>query len=639
MEPEGRRLPDLERHLDRQLRAQERQLVWVRLAVVVIAAAMILATRDRLPAFPVLLSVMGVVVLYDGLLALAVSRFPAREVGIVATALDLAAVTVAVYASAESIDAYLFYMPIILSVAFRYGFGASVWAALVCSGTYAAVTVIAAGQEAQVRELLGVRVAYLAGAGLAAGLLARGILARAMEVAELRGQLDAEEIEREHARERELLAGMSRDFSASIEPEATARAIVTGAAPLLGDVVALLRVEDPDSSTPRLVPAGVNSTRPEIGDQLVEHLATRRPRVGEGIVGGAAATVTSILAGDGDTPPPSFPGDPDGVTTLGLRTVLAVPVVTRGRVGGVLLAASLGERPLGEGERRLAEAIAERAGPALENAALWSDLQRQMARERQAQRVKDDFLSIVSHELRTPLTSIQGYSQLLESRLRGSAGTAKELSQLRVIRSQVGRMRRLVDDLLDVSRIDRRGGVSIEPERIDLVDELRAAAERLEREHRDREIVLEVPNSLILAADRDRIGQVLTNLADNAVKYSPEGGPVTLRAWRDEDEAHIAVADTGIGIPADQQDLVFERFFQADDDTSKRRFGGLGLGLYITRAIVEAHGGRIWAEPNRTAGRGTTFRVRLPLVTPAQRPTVISGEPPPFVLRRGERDP
>ncbi len=640
MEPEGRRLPDLERHLDRQLRAQERQLAWVRLAVVLIAAVMVLTFRDRLPGFPVLLGVLGAVVIYDGLLAVAIPRFAARDVGIVATGLDLAAVTVAVYAAAEAIDAYLFYVPIVLSVAFRYGFGASVWAALVASGTYAAVTLIAADVGAQTRELLTVRIAYLAGAGLAAGMLARGILGRAMENAELRGQLDEEERERERAREREVLSGMSRDFSASIDPEATAGAIVTGAGPLLGDLVALLRIEDPDAETPRLVPAAVTATHEDLGDQLVDHLATRRPRVGEGIVGGAAATATSILAGEGSEPPPVYAGDPDGVEALGMQTVLAVPIVTRGRVGGVLMAASLGERQLGESERRLAEAIAERAGPALENAALWSDLQRQMVRERQAQRIKDDFLSIVSHELRTPLTSIQGYSQLLEGRLRASAGSAKELSQLRVIRSQVARMRRLVDDLLDVSRIDQRGMVSIEPERIDLVDEVRAVAERLERENRDREITVEVPDALLLSADRDRIGQVLTNLADNAVKYSPDGGPVILRAWRDAELAHLAVADTGIGIPPDQQDLVFDRFFQADMDASKRRFGGLGLGLYITRAIVEAHGGRIWAEPNVAAGRGTIFRVELPLVTPASAANpvpAIGGEPPPFVLRRGGR--
>ena len=155
---------------------------------------------------------------------------------------------------------------------------------------------------------------------------------------------------------------------------------------------------------------------------------------------------------------------------------------------------------LGDGELRLAVAIAERAAPALDNAALWADLQEQVRREQRAQRIKDDFLSIVSHELRTPLTSIQGYAQLLEARMRDSAG-AKELSQMRVIRSQVMRMRRLVDDLLDVSRIDRRGGVSIEPEQMDLAEEIREAAARTGREHPSRTITVEAPGG---PADRRR---------------------------------------------------------------------------------------------------------------------------------------
>ena len=536
MQPEAPRLPDLDRHLDRQLRVQERQLIWVRLAVAIIAAAVVLAFREQLPGLPVLLTVLGLVVVYDGALWLAISRFPAREVGIVATALDLTAVTVAVYAAASSIDAYVFYVPIILGVAFRYGLGASVWAALVCSATYAAVIGIASGQGA-VRELLAVRVVYLVGAGLAAGLLARGVLASAMENAELHGQLDEEERSRERAREREILAGLSRDFGRSLEPDATARAIVHGAAPLIGDVVSLLRIDPSEELAAQLVPAHVESDDPELGARVLAHLTEHRARVGQGIAGGAAATATSILSGGEDEPPPSFPGDPDGVHALGLTSVLAVPVISRGRVGGVLLAASVGRRSIGEADRRLAEAIVERAGPALDNAALWSDLQRQVARERQAQQIKDDFLSIVSHELRTPLTSIQGYSPAP----RGSAPRRRQRGQgarppprhplaghphaapgRRPAGRQPDRQARRGEHRAEPLRPGRRG---------------REVGERIEREHRDREVRVEVPATLPITADRDRIGQVLTNLADNAVKYSPEGGPVTLRARRDTEHA------------------------------------------------------------------------------------------------------
>jgi signal transduction histidine kinase len=196
-------------------------------------------------------------------------------------------------------------------------------------------------------------------------------------------------------------------------------------------------------------------------------------------------------------------------------------------------------------------------------------------------------------------------------------------------------MRRLVDDLLDVSRIDRRGGVSIEPEALDLAEEVREAAARTEREHPERRVTVEVSESLPIEADRDRIGQVLTNLLDNAVKYSPEGGPLVVRASPYGNGVELTISDTGVGIPAEQLDHVFERFFQAEGESGGRHFGGLGLGLYITRAIVEAHGGEIRAEPNREAGRGTVIRVQLPRRAVARARLPDADEPPPFMIRRG----
>ena len=175
-------------------------------------------------------------------------------------------------------------------------------------------------------------------------------------------------------------------------------------------------------------------------------------------------------------------------------------------------------------------------------------------------------------------------------------------------------MRRLVDDLLDVSRIDRRGGVSIETGDFDLAEEVRGAVARVEREHPDRPIAIEAPERLEIHADRDRIDQVLTNLLENAVKYSPDGGPISVVAERRGAEVEVRVSDTGVGIPPEHRDHVFERFYQADGDAGRRRFGGLGLGLYISRAIVDAHGGRMWAAPNGDAASGSVFGFRIPRV-------------------------
>jgi signal transduction histidine kinase len=624
-------LPDLEAHLERQMRTQERQLA---LARALIAAASLVAValfRDRLDAFPWLLGLGIAVLVYTGAILVLVGRFPAREVGIVATALDMVVVTLALYVEPRALDAYLFYVPVVLGVALRFGLGASIWAAAVVSFMYASV-VFAVAESGQVRELVPVRIGYLLGLGLAAGLFARVVIARAGDNARLQVRLEEEERERARVRESDLLSQMARQFGTSLDRHTTVDAIVRAASMLLGDLTWLMTVEQSaGDDPPRLVLAAAEGPPPEV-ERLREHLWARAPRVGEGIAGAAAATVspalvtTTLAAGDAT-------GDADAVDLLHLRSLLAVPIVSRARVLGVLVSATVEGPQLGDGEARLAVAIAERAGPALDNAILWADLQEQVAREQQAQRAKDDFLSVVSHELRTPLTSIQGYSQLLEARMRDTSG-AKEQSQIHVIRTQVARMRRLVEDLLDVSRIDRRGGVSIEPEPLDLAAELREAAARTERDHRERQVLVEAPAELEIVADRDRIGQVLTNLLDNAIKYSPEGGAVRARVEAQGNEVELSVADEGVGITPEQAERMFEQFFQADGASGTRRFGGLGLGLYITRAIVVAHGGSIRAEPNRAAGRGTLLTVRLPRQAEVPQDELTEA-PPPFVVRRG----
>jgi signal transduction histidine kinase len=630
MEPTGARLPELNVHLERQMGSQERQLAILRAAIAGAALIAIVLLRSEIASFPWLAGLAVAAILYSGGILLLVGHFPAREIGIVATALDMIVVTLAIYVAPNALDAFLFYLPVMLGVALRYGLAASVWAAIVIGFMYASVIVATTSVGSPARDLVGIRLAYVLGIGLAAGLYARVAIGRATENAQLQERLAEEEREALRRREAELLSQLAREFGNSLDPRETSQAIVKAAAPLLGDLTWLLLVQRTDPVDPaslRLALAEADGRDRALVERLSEHLAGRQLRLGEGVAGAAAATVTPLL---GAQPLHPETGDPDGIAALGLGSLLAAPIVWRGTVRGVLASASTAGPRLGEGELRLAAAIAERAAPAVDNAALWGDLQEQVRREQRAQRIKDDFLSIVSHELRTPLTSIQGYAQLLEGRMRDSSG-AKELSQVRVIRSQVTRMRRLVEDLLDVSRIDRRGVVSIEPEPLDLAEEIREAVARSSREHPERSITAEVPDTLPMRADRDRIGQVLTNLLDNAVKYSPDGGPVTVRARTTGDEVEVVVLDTGIGITAEQADVIFERFFQADVDAG-RRYGGLGLGLYITRAIVEAHGGEIAARPNTETDHGTQIRVTLPRV--ARVATTVTDPIPPFVARR-----
>jgi signal transduction histidine kinase len=623
---------ELEHHLEHQMRAQERQLAWVRLAVAALVAAFVVVFSPQIDALPVLFGTLATVGAYSLAVPLLLRRFPAREVGIVSTAVEMAAVTVVVYLAPTAIDAYLFYGLVILGAALRFGLGASIWSSIVMSALYLAVVLAGTPGDETVRGLLPVRITYLIGFGVLAGLFSRLVIGRAEENARLQVRLADEEREREQSHEREALGRMARDFGASLDRDATLRTIADGAAPFLGAATLVLVVDD---TSGRLELAGAAGPDEELAERWQSFVSQRPARLGEGVVGGAAATAATRL-GSGEA---IETGDPDGLRALDLDWLLAVPILAGGRLVGVLATAGRDATHPDQGVVRMAEGVAERAGPALQNAQLWSDLQARMATERAAQRIKDDFLSIVSHELRTPLTSIQGYSQLLEARLRGDRpGESKEMAHLRVVRSQVGRMRRLVDDLLDVSRIDRRGGVSIEPVDFDLAAELREAVSRVEREHHDRQIELEAPPSLPVHADRDRIGQVISNLLENAVKYSPDGGPVRVMAGRRAGEVEVRVADAGIGIPPEHRDHVFERFYQADDDAGRRRFGGLGLGLYISRAIIDAHGGRIWAGPNVEDGAGSVFGFRIPRVAMPLAPSEIAptGEVPPFVTRRRE---
>jgi signal transduction histidine kinase len=628
MQPTSAATPDLARHLDDPMRTQERQLVVVRLAVVVLGLAFLVLfgapINGRLPVIAVLAGVAA----YSLLIPIALRSLPAPPVAAFGVVLDVLAVSAVVWLATNVPDAYLFYSVVILGAAIRFGLVVSVVASVAIGAVYVAIVVAAAGPEAVAGTVLPVRVLYLVIFGVVAGLFSQIIRRRAAENAVLQQRLEAEGAERDRRRERELLSRVGRDFGASLERDATERAVARGAGRLLGDATLLATLDGPEGS---LVPAAVGGPDRPLAERWRAAI-DRRPAPPGGVLEEAAAQGHVVIARVAD----AVDGPAaEGLRDLGVDWLVAAPIQAGARTLGVLATAGRGDGP-DDRVRRMTESLAERAGPALENATLWSDLQQRVAREEHAQRVKDDFLSVVSHELRTPLTSIQGYSQLLESRLRAAGAGPKEMRHVGVILSQVTRMRRLVDDLLDVNRIDRRGGVSVEPVPFDLAELLREAVGRTRRAEPEREVTLSAPDSLSVQLDRERIDQVLGNLLDNAVKYSPDGGPVRVTATVSGDAAEVRVADAGIGIPPEQRDQVFERFYQADDGQGRRRFGGLGLGLAISRAIVEAHGGEIGVTPNRDDGRGSVFWFRVPLVASHASAVEIAGDDdaPPFVRER-----
>ncbi|MCZ6789990.1 MAG: ATP-binding protein [Chloroflexi bacterium] len=235
-----------------------------------------------------------------------------------------------------------------------------------------------------------------------------------------------------------------------------------------------------------------------------------------------------------------------------------------------------------------------------------------VTRERELDQMKSDFLANASHELRTPLHSIKGFIKLLLDDNGPDPETRKEF--LGIIKEQSEHLGSLVDDLLHVSRIDA-GHLELRQERL-LVDNLiHKTAQKLSNMASDEgiEFKIDVPSPLTaIEGDEDRLMQVLTNLLHNAIKFSPDGGEVTVRARVNDRELLVQVADRGIGIPEEAIPRLFDRFYQVDGSMT-RSAGGSGLGLYISKQIVEAHGGRIWADS--IVGEGTAFSFTVPLET------------------------
>jgi two-component system OmpR family sensor kinase len=224
------------------------------------------------------------------------------------------------------------------------------------------------------------------------------------------------------------------------------------------------------------------------------------------------------------------------------------------------------------------------------------------------QQSQRDFVANVSHELKTPLTSIQGFSQAL---LDGTAATPETTARAaRVIHEEADRMRRMVDDLLTLARFDA-GQMVMAREPVELVPLLISCVEKLAPQAKTAHVGVELDTQeqVTVLGDADRLAQVVTNLLDNGVAHTPQGGKVTLTLRRPtESIAEIAVTDSGEGIPAKDISRVFERFYQVDKSRPRKR--GAGLGLAIVKEIVEAHNGTIAAES--VIGLGSRFTVRLP---------------------------
>lgn len=237
---------------------------------------------------------------------------------------------------------------------------------------------------------------------------------------------------------------------------------------------------------------------------------------------------------------------------------------------------------------------------------------RDITAQKELERMKSNFLSVVSHELKTPLHSIKGFVDII---LMGKTGPVTDLQRdfLGTVQEQTGHLQRLIEDLLEFSRLES-GQVRLRPVPLPPAELAGVVVDKLAPLAQKKGLALtgDLPETLPeIEADPMRLEQVLTNLVENAIKFTPEGGRVQVHGWDRGEAVEIAVIDSGIGVPAEERERIFERFYQVDS-SARRRYKGTGLGLTICRHIVSQHGGRIWVED--AEGGGSAFHLVIPRV-------------------------
>jgi signal transduction histidine kinase len=290
-----------------------------------------------------------------------------------------------------------------------------------------------------------------------------------------------------------------------------------------------------------------------------------------------------------------------------VKTLLGVPMPIKDRTVGVLEAVNKRHGIFDEHDATLLSVAAAHAAIAIENARLLQTTKRALQQVKEANQLKSNFLSLASHELRTPLGIIIGYSTFLKEDAKGVL--SNHASQ---VLTAARHMRSILDEMNNLAML-QSDGMILKPQRVPLQDVLTYACEGIKEiaSTRDQKVIFAFPGQpFYVNVDIDKTALAFVNLLDNALRFSPEGSDVVIGTINDGNQVLAWVQDQGIGIPVDKLHKIFEEFYQIEPPNT-RHYGGLGIGLSIAKGLIEAQGGKIWAE-SEGAGAGSTFKVLLP---------------------------
>ncbi|MBN8619919.1 MAG: GAF domain-containing sensor histidine kinase [Anaerolineae bacterium] len=291
------------------------------------------------------------------------------------------------------------------------------------------------------------------------------------------------------------------------------------------------------------------------------------------------------------------------------RSLLVVPMRMQNRMIGVLEVVNKRHLPWTEDDRDYISVLAAQAAVAIGTVQMVTELQRANQELSELDKLKNDFIAIASHELRTPLAVILGYASFLKDEAEGRLGEHAD----KVLESGL-QLRRIIEDLMNLRYLQQNASelvLEALPVSVVVQDALAEVESLLEASQ--HQVDVEIDPQLIVRVDRIRGAMAITNLLNNAIRFTPAGGSIRLAARRHDEASEIwlTIEDNGIGIDSTQLERIFEKFYQVEDHMT-RKHGGLGIGLSIARALVEAHGGRIWAS-SAGLGQGAVFTIALPL--------------------------